>query len=682
MAPPLNVPPVQLDLTPEPLPYKYLTLDAAHWTLTTTELQHLVSSAIRESAKEQFIRLLPPSIVDSRMSEDAMHIEHSWDAAAARWRFEAHRRNMLLRALSVSGADSDLLTQLSGTLSNLDSHTQNLLHAAAHRTQLVAARDTHRASALAVALRKLNASYARRTRELDKARAHIATLRSEVDEAWKVAEEQAAEVDKLKAVAGEPHELAIAGTGDSVTDEDNDEDDASGSALQDGASARLTVISRAEVVDVTNKAVAAHARLTMIQTNHHVGSRSPPSAYSTRSPSSPVMSGSNALQRRSSTTSQVSRVDAARKRSIRQSKASLRLPSSMSLRSRSSMGGESSVGNARSKSRGRKGKEPEQVEPPVPWIPADVEGSFLEMEGRMAGDEAYDAQVGSDGGDSDEGAGSVSEEPLPDSTYAGACVHTLPSTRLMDYRLSLLLPIAEPPPHTHLSIPASSPKSQGLQALPTPKADASQPRAFPLGDVMSLANVAPSVSASTPEQASWRSSSSLPSTSAVPSVASILTFPLSSESHYQSQPLYPQSNGTNAGEKVAREVDLLPDPASIFSAIASSDSTTTTSASVPDLFRRGHSLDLPSPSTNGGGSSKQQNEGSKIRRSISELLHFGSGSRTRRRSVRLSFKGRSKATGLGTATTSAIRQELLEESQGGERLENGWEDAREDEAEA
>ena len=77
---------------------------------------------------------------------------------------------MLLRALSASCADGDLLSQLCGTLSNLDLQAQNLLHAAAHRMQLSAARDMQRASALAVAFRKLNASYARRTRDLDKHR--------------------------------------------------------------------------------------------------------------------------------------------------------------------------------------------------------------------------------------------------------------------------------------------------------------------------------------------------------------------------------------------------------------------------------------------------------------------------------------------------------------------------------
>lgn len=42
-------------------------------------------------------------------------IEHSWDTATARGRFEAHRRNKLLRALAASGADIDLLSHLSGT---------------------------------------------------------------------------------------------------------------------------------------------------------------------------------------------------------------------------------------------------------------------------------------------------------------------------------------------------------------------------------------------------------------------------------------------------------------------------------------------------------------------------------------------------------------------------------------
>jgi hypothetical protein len=665
---PLTVPAVQMEFLPEPLPYKHLTLDAAHWTLTSTELQHLVSSAIRQSAKEQLIRLLPPSIIDIRMPEDSAHIERSWDTAAARWRFEAHRRNMLLRALSASGADNDLLTQLSVILSNLDLHAQSLLHAATHRAQLASARDTHRASALAVALRKLNASYARRTRDLDRARAHIAVLRDEVYEAWKHAEEQAAKVDKFKVgattVAAEPQEFSDIDPEEYVADDDNlYEDDTSSNVLHD--------VSGAEVVDVTGKAVAAQARLTMMRMDRHPSPRPPPSSYSTRSLSSPMISGSSTPQGQKS----ASHTSSSRKRTRRKSKASLRPSMPISVRSRSSTRGESGIRNARSKSRSKKGKEPAQAERTVPWIPSEVEGSFLEMEGRPAGG----GQVGSDGEGHDDVDGSVGEERLADSSETGACANTplcLSSTNCS--MLSLSPFIAETIPNSPLSNPTSVPESQ---APPAPTTNISQPPVSlsPLGDDISLAAVAPSTSASAPEYTSRRSSSSLPSTSPVSSAASTLLIPLESESHHQPQSPPSHSNDAHVVEKIARgKVDLIPDPASIFPASASSKSTATTTVSAPDLSRRGYSLELTSPnaSINGSGT-KSLNGGSKIRRSISEFLHFGASSRSRHQSVPLPFKSCSGATSSGTPA-SVMRQNLREVSRGEGGLENGWEDVRED----
>ena len=46
---------------------------------------------------------------------------------------------------------------------------------------------------------------------------------------------------------------------------------------------------------------------------------------------------------------------------------------------------------------------PAQAKPPVPWIPVDLEGSFLGMEGRPGRDEAGDGQAGSDGDGYDDG---------------------------------------------------------------------------------------------------------------------------------------------------------------------------------------------------------------------------------------------------------------------------------------
>lgn len=659
-APPLTLPAAQLNLTPEPLPYKYLTLDAAHWTLTSTELQSLVSSAIRESAKEQFIRLLPLSVIDAGIPEDEARIERSWDTAAARWRFEAHRRNMLLRALAASGADSDLLAQLSGTLGTLDSHAQDLLHAAAHRTQIAAASDTHRASALAVALRKLNASYARRTRDLDKARTNINALRSEVEEAWKVAEEQAAEVDRLKA---EAQLRDITGNAELATDDDNAlEDDASGSAPPDGASVDLTMISRAEVVDVTGKAVAAQARLTMMRSNPSfpdpgrspgVGSSGsgtprsagpPPSAFAvSREPSSPPAASASDTPLPSSA-SQVSHVSAARRRSMRKSKASLRLPTTIAAvrsRSRSAVRSEANTARrgARSKSRSKKGKDHERDAAPLPWLTADVAGSFLEMEGRPAGEENADADGDTDEvGDGDE----VREWSAPPDAKPRTAVTT----------------VFSPPPSA-----SGSASSQPAQTH-TPHAPTTLGIAVP---------------SSTPEQHDnvRRTSSSTFSSPTAPDVSSTPTFPPSSDSHLV--------------HTAAALADFIPDPASIFAnatttSLSTTVETTTTAISALDIARRGQSLDLPSPTASAGKRHHRHAAGAKIRRSISELLNFGSsGTRARRRSLPFTFKGRSTRTapvpGTENGSGSGVGSSALPRGSdvGAEGSEDGWEDTREDE---
>jgi hypothetical protein len=95
--------------------------------------------------------------------------------------------------------------------------------------------------------------------------------------------------------------------------------------------------------------------------------------------------------------------------------------------------------------------------------------------------------------------------------------------------------------------------------------------------------------------------------------------------------------------------------------------------SAPDLSRRGYSLELMSPniSINSSGT-KSLNGGSKIRRSISEFLHFGASSRIRRQSVPFPFKTYSGAT----STPARVMRQNLREVSGEGELENGWEDVR------
>ncbi|KAI0028241.1 hypothetical protein K488DRAFT_73916, partial [Vararia minispora EC-137] len=288
-----SLPPIAL--APPPLPYRHLTLDAAQWTLSSAELQGVVSAAIRESAREKFIQLLAPS-TEADVRAHAERTEADWDAAASTWRFEARRRDMLLKGLAaLSGggcaaqqddaeATQALLAQLNGSLARLDGAAEGLLRAGAHRAQLAAARDTHRASALAVALRKLNASYARRTRELEREREKRHAAQGEVEEAWRVAEEVAAEVDRLRArelarIEGRVERGAQTACGGEnvyarahAREEDDVDADADADSLADSmdadslwardgtARSRLSHLSAAEVVPVVGTAVRTPAR--------------------------------------------------------------------------------------------------------------------------------------------------------------------------------------------------------------------------------------------------------------------------------------------------------------------------------------------------------------------------------------------------------------------------------------
>jgi hypothetical protein len=63
---------------------------------------------------------------------------------------------------------------------------------------------------------------------------------------------------------------------------------------------------------------------------------------------------------------------------VRKSKTSLCLPAPIGA-SHLNLREESDSSNKR-------GKWPAEVEPPVPWFPADLEGLLLEMEGRPAGE--------------------------------------------------------------------------------------------------------------------------------------------------------------------------------------------------------------------------------------------------------------------------------------------------------
>lgn len=223
-----------------------------------------------------------------------------------------------------SAALSNLTTQLADITVSCDRLMETMVGIADQRIQIQKVQDVHISSALAMALRKLNGSYAKRTTELREAKVQVDQLKAELEEAWRVAEDMAQEMDDLNNFH----------SGFSDSDED-------GIHHVHDESVRL-----AEVMNITGTAVATKATLTNILTD-----------------------GRNKEFDRSS------RVSAARKRSMRASKASLRIPKSPSGAATPTAGTHSDRASIFSH-RSRKDLRSRSVEditvPPVPPLTVDV----------------------------------------------------------------------------------------------------------------------------------------------------------------------------------------------------------------------------------------------------------------------------------------------------------------------
>ncbi|KAI1790271.1 hypothetical protein LXA43DRAFT_891382 [Ganoderma leucocontextum] len=385
--PPLaSLPNVNFDS--EPVKWKALTLEAAQWTFTSEQLQEIVSGAIRQSAAESFIRVLPTQVADAELPQEAERLEQLRTTTQAQYRFNMHRRAMLLQSLAAlsqsqqSESDGEplynLTTQLAELTASCDRLMESLVRIADQKAQLARLLDLHVASALAMALRKLNASYAKRSAELQETRARNEEIKAELEEAWNMAQDMAQEMDDLDNFNLDFTDEEFTPDRDDRRNshlsylEDHDDEDFSYSALEaeiHGDMDRMSGISsmrNVEVVEITGKAVATKAVM--------LTSGAPAPA--------PPDSGDR-----------TSRVVAAKKRSSRTSKASLRIPKTPTdgngeLRERPDRSSIYSLRRRRSQSRsvrragGRNGESVKDT-PGVPIIrlpePKSRDASFLEL---------------------------------------------------------------------------------------------------------------------------------------------------------------------------------------------------------------------------------------------------------------------------------------------------------------
>ncbi|KAJ6511371.1 hypothetical protein C8R47DRAFT_1296281, partial [Mycena vitilis] len=189
-----------------PLRWRGYTMDAAKWTFSSSQLQGIVSRAIKQSAEASSIRLLRLETVDQDIPDELHRLEMQRTDVKTRYKMLTRRRTNLLATLTglLDGTEQEdstyalrIVENLKELSSELDQLAEDLHSADEQIAQLSSLRDVHSASALAMALRKLNASFLKQIAEAETLRTQVETLQAERDEAWSQAENVANEFDDL-----------------------------------------------------------------------------------------------------------------------------------------------------------------------------------------------------------------------------------------------------------------------------------------------------------------------------------------------------------------------------------------------------------------------------------------------------------------------------------------------------
>ncbi|KAH9940754.1 uncharacterized protein BXZ73DRAFT_88483 [Epithele typhae] len=290
---PLPAPPA-LNFESEPIQWKSMTLEAAQWTFTSEQLQEI-------SAAESFIHVISTQTSDVELPQELERLEQLKLTTQAQYRFSMHRRTNLLQSL-VALSQSHLTIQIADLTTACDRLSETLVRIADQKAQIQHIVDVHVSSALAMALRKLNASYAKRSGELQELRLRNEELQAELEEAWNMAQDMAQEMDDLDNFDLAFDEDEFDEEGATPDMELDDDDGPNNSALEADIYSDLDRMSgsgsvhSARVVGIVGTAVATKATLTSVANGD-------------------LKSGDR-----------TSRVSAAKKRSSRTSKASLRVP--------------------------------------------------------------------------------------------------------------------------------------------------------------------------------------------------------------------------------------------------------------------------------------------------------------------------------------------------------------------
>ncbi|KAG9310218.1 hypothetical protein JVU11DRAFT_9863 [Chiua virens] len=190
--------------TPPPK-WRGLTLEAAQWTFTSEQLQRMVSQAIQQSSEGSSLRLLRLEVLDGEIADEVHRLELQHTDVKAQYKTLVRKRWALMGTLAshIEGGTTDgnaasrAMQQLADVLLALDQLADKMHDIVLQLSQLKSLRDVHNASALALAVRKINGVFVRQMAEKERLHEQVDTLQTERDEAWQHAEDIAQDYDTL-----------------------------------------------------------------------------------------------------------------------------------------------------------------------------------------------------------------------------------------------------------------------------------------------------------------------------------------------------------------------------------------------------------------------------------------------------------------------------------------------------
>ncbi|KAF9450801.1 hypothetical protein P691DRAFT_809502 [Macrolepiota fuliginosa MF-IS2] len=194
VSPPQGIPaasdPTSPDFEVPATQYRGMTMEEAKWSFTSAQLQTIVSRAIRQSAEASSIRLLRLEILDNEIPQELALLEARKAEVIAKYRSSRRTSEGLLTKLSTqieAGGPNPqkTLEELRDVTRQLNALSQELHSIDQRQASIQELVQKHSASALSMALRKLNASFVKERTQTQELHRQVMDLQ---DEIWTINE--------------------------------------------------------------------------------------------------------------------------------------------------------------------------------------------------------------------------------------------------------------------------------------------------------------------------------------------------------------------------------------------------------------------------------------------------------------------------------------------------------------